>query len=267
MAECDCSINLDHDHWKEWNQYFKDFNNVRIVPNAKQYKGPERMNVHYPLVRFIGKGELAEKKFKELENFKRDSTLILCNLKIPLSDAHSNVLNWVDKRPDITCLTHHGDVLVVQCKPKKDLNKKKEIENDIKGFMTVKCLAENYPIKSRKKLLSNDLEKWENLYNDRYPRHLKFPNFRETLFKMFFIKKEKELSLWTKRIMNCIRTYKLVFGFAFDGSMDKDTIQSLKYFDTRFLAEIGRNNNLFYFTVNRDKSFNVFKRSQLFNNI
>jgi hypothetical protein len=108
------------------------------------------------------------------------------------------------------------------------------------------------------------LNKWESLYNHRYPDHLKFPEFRKTLFKVFSIEKEKELYLWAKKIMNCIRGNRLMFGFAFDGDMNKDIRQSLKYFDDQFISEIGEKNKLFYFAINRDKSFDIYNRSQLF---
>jgi hypothetical protein len=268
---CLCSKNLDHVHWKEWNENFKKCKNIRIIPNEKQYKGPERMFVHYPLVRFIGKGKLSEHRLKELKKFKKDSTLILCNLMIPLSDAYSNSCDWVDKRPDIICLTKMGDVLVIQCKPKEGIAKTDGIEDDIKGFLTTKFLATNHPIKRKierkKEILSSDLAKLENLYDARYPRHLKFPYFRTTLNELFSIKTDRDVSLWSEKVMNSIRNDKLIFGFAFDGDMNEETAYSLKNFHANFLSKMGRNNKLFYFAVNGDKSVDVFEGSKLFETI
>jgi hypothetical protein len=251
---CDCHTNSNHEHWYEWNNNFHNFKNVRIVPNSDQYTGPERRYVHYPLVRSIVKGGLAENGFTD---FKKDSILVLCNFMIPLSENHEAIHDWKDRRPDILCLSSKGKVFVIECKPRSGLNKRKDLEKDISSFQTLKLFASSDPIEFKKNILSSPLSKWEVLYNNRYPRHLSFPSFRDTLNQVFNIKTEKQIIGWTGKVMECIRNDDVKFGFAFNGSLDEAASHSLRFFYDRFKSTIGQRKHLFYFSVNRDESFGV----------
>jgi len=251
---CPCLFDRNHEHWIEWNHNFNQIKNVRIVPNKDQYKGPERRYVHYPLVRSILNGGLAENGFKD---FKKGSILVLCNFMIPLSKNHATICDWKDRRPDIICISSKGKVFVIECKPRSGLSNRKDLEKDISSFLTLKLFASSDPIEFKKNILSSPLDKWEKLYNNRYPRHLSFPHFRDTLNQTLDIKTEKEIIGWTGKVMDCISNDDVRFGFAFDGSIDEAASHSLQFFCDCFKSTIGHGNHLFYFAVNRDESFGV----------
>lgn len=251
---CGCHTNSNHEHWHEWNDNFYDVKNVRIVPNKDQYKGPERRYVQYPLVRAIVKGGLAENGFKD---FKNDAILVLCNFMIPLSKNHAAILDWKDRRPDIICISSKGRVFVIECKVRKGLNNRKDLEKDISSFQTLELFASTDPIEFNRSILSSPLDKWEILYNNRYPRHLSFPCFRDTLSSVLHIKTEKQIIAWADRVMDSIKNGEIRFGFAFDGPIDESASHSLQFFYDCFKSTIGQGNHLFYFAVNRDESFRV----------
>jgi hypothetical protein len=208
--------------------------------------------VQYPLVRSIVKGGLTENGFKD---FKKDSILVLCNFMIPLSKNHAAIHDWKDRRPDIICISSKGKVFVIECKARKMLNNRKELEKDISSFQTLKLFASSDPIEFNKS--SSPLDKWEVLYNNRYPRHLSFPNFRDTLNQVLDIKTEKQITGWAGKVMECISNDDLRFGFALDGSIDEAASHSLRFFYDCFKSTIGQGKHLFYFAVNRERSFGV----------
>jgi hypothetical protein len=251
---CDCLADSNHEHWAEWNYNFADFSNVRIVPNKKQYKEPERLRVHYPLVRSIASGELSGKGFND---FKKDSVLVLCNLAIPLSINDSVKYGWVDKRPDIVCLTSEGKVFVIECKAGTGIANKKDLEKDINSFLTLKLLASSDSIEFKDYLLSSSVDKLKLLYDNRYPRHLLFPSFQDTAKSILKLTTQKQILLWADKVMECIRTDEAYFGFGFDGPIDDRTNQSLKFFRNRFESYIGQRNRLFYFAIQQNGSIDV----------
>ena len=157
--------------------------------------------MQYPLVRSIVKGGLTENGFKD---FKKDSILVLCNFMIPLSKNHKAIHNWKDRRPDIICISSKGKVFVIECKPRKGLNNRKDLEKDISSFQTLKLFASSDPIEFNQ-TPSSPLDKWEVLYNNRYQRLFSFPNFRDTLNQVLNMKTEKQITGWTGKVMECIR--------------------------------------------------------------
>lgn len=98
-----------------YQKYFGNLRNVRIVPQDKQDKKPEREKVHYPLVKEIAVDNLA--RFEGFDSYIQKNILILNNLRIYASrDEGREIRTWHKKNPDITVLTSQGQITVIECK-------------------------------------------------------------------------------------------------------------------------------------------------------